>query len=122
MTNYVIRPLKIRDLPQLLKLARAYWQVEKIKGFCDKRYQRVAVKILKNPSMGGVWIATAGQRIIGYLVVVFLMSLEYGGGGGRNRRALRGCACEGQGSGRGSAQICRQEILARDSGRRELAK
>lgn len=79
MTNYVIRALKKRDLPKLLKLARAYWKFEKIQGFCPKRYQRLAAKILKNPSLGSIWIAMEGDRFIGYVVVVLLMSLEYGG-------------------------------------------
>jgi ribosomal protein S18 acetylase RimI-like enzyme len=34
---------------------------------------------LKNPSLGRIWIAVERNRLIGYLVVVFLMSLEYGG-------------------------------------------
>jgi ribosomal protein S18 acetylase RimI-like enzyme len=39
----------------------------------------LAVKILKNPSLGRIWVAMEGDRLLGYLVVVFLMSLEYGG-------------------------------------------
>jgi len=79
MPKCVIRPLKSRDLPKLLKLARAYWKFEKISGFQPKDYRRLAVKILKNPSLGRIWVAVEGGRFLGYLVVVFLMSLEYGG-------------------------------------------
>ena len=82
MANYAIRPLKYRDLPKLLKLAHAYWKFENIQGFSPKQYQRLAVKILKNPSLGRIWIAVERNRLIGYLVVVFLMSLEYGGTAG----------------------------------------
>jgi len=60
-------------------LARAYWKFEKISGFQPKDYRRLAVKILKNPSLGRIWVAVEGDRLIGYLVLVFLMSLEYGG-------------------------------------------
>ena len=79
MTHDVIRPLKSRDLPKLVQLARAYWQFERIQGFSNKRYRRIASKILRDPSMGSVWIAMKGDRLIGYLVLVLLISLEYGG-------------------------------------------
>ena len=79
MSNYVIRPLKSGDLPKLLKLAHAYWKFEKINGFRSKGYRGLAVKILKNPSLGRIWVAVEGDRLIGYLVVVFLISLEYRG-------------------------------------------
>ena len=79
MTHDVIRPLKSRDLPKLVQLARAYWQFERIQGFSNQRYRRIASKILRDPSMGSVWIAMKGDRLIGYLVLVLLMSLEYGG-------------------------------------------
>ena len=79
MRKHVIRPLKSRDLPNLLKLAQAYWGFEKIRGFRTKDYRKLAVKILKNPSLGRIWVAVEGERLLGYLVVVFLISLEYGG-------------------------------------------
>ena len=79
MPKCVIRPLKSRDLPNLLTLAHAYWGFEKIRGFRTKDYRKLAVKILKNPSLGRIWVAVKGDRLLGYLVVVFLMSLEYGG-------------------------------------------
>jgi len=79
MPNILIRPLKNRDLPKLLKLAQAYWQDEKIRGFRPEGYRRLAVTISKNPSCGKIWVAMTGDRLIGYLVMVFLMSLEYGG-------------------------------------------
>jgi ribosomal protein S18 acetylase RimI-like enzyme len=79
VSNYVIRPLKSGDLPKLLKLAHAYWTFEKINGFRSKGYRGLAVKILKNPSLGRIWVAAGEGRLIGYLVVVFLISLEYRG-------------------------------------------
>ena len=79
MRKHVIRPLKSRDLPNLLKLAQAYWGFEKIHGFRTKEYRKLAVKILKIPSLGRIWVAVEGERLLGYLVVVFLISLEYGG-------------------------------------------
>lgn len=75
----MIRLLKKRDLPDLVKLARAYWGFEKITGFRPNHYQRIATRILNNASLGRIWIALEGDRLVGYLVVVFLMSLEYGG-------------------------------------------
>lgn len=77
--KYRIRKIRNSDVPELVRLARAYWSFEKIPGFSPKRYQHLIWKILKNPSLGRIWVATQENRVIGYLVVVFLMSLEYGG-------------------------------------------
>jgi len=79
MPNYKIRPLLRRDLPQLIELARVYWRFEKIPGFHPKLYRKLVTKIQKNPSQGRIWVAIEGDRLIGYLIVVYLMSLEYGG-------------------------------------------
>ena len=79
MPNYKIRPLLRRDLPQLIELARVYWRFENIPGFHPKLYRKLVTKIQKNPSQGRIWVAIEGDRLIGYLIVVYLISLEYGG-------------------------------------------
>jgi len=66
-------------MTKFLPLARAYWKFEKIRGFQPKKHQKLITKILKKRCLGEVWVAEEGDRLIGYLVVVFLMSLEYGG-------------------------------------------
>jgi len=79
MPNYKIRPLLRKDLPKLIELARAYWRFEKIPGFHPKLYRNLVTKIQKNPSQGRIWVAIEGDRPIGYLIAVYLMSFEYGG-------------------------------------------
>ena len=66
-------------MTKFLPLARAYWKFEKIRGFQPKKHQKLITKILQKPCLGEVWVAEEGDRLMGYLVVVFLMSLEYGG-------------------------------------------
>ena len=79
MPNYKIRPLLRRDLQKLIELARAYWRFEKISGFQPKLYRKLVTKIQKNPSQGRIWVAIQGDRLIGYLIAVYLISFEYGG-------------------------------------------
>ena len=79
MPNYKVRPLLRRDLPKLIELARAYWRFEKIPSFHPKLYRKLVTKIQKNPSQGRIWVAIQGDRPIGYLIAVYLMSFEYGG-------------------------------------------
>lgn len=79
MPNYKIRPLLRRDLQKLIELARAYWRFEKIPGFQPKLYRKLVTKIQKNPSQGRIWVAIQGDRVIGYLIAVYLISFEYGG-------------------------------------------
>jgi len=79
MPKFKVRPCKHRDVAKFSPLARAYWKFERIRGFRPKKHERLITKILKNPYLGRVWVAEEGNRPIGYLVVAFLMSLEYGG-------------------------------------------
>ncbi len=68
-----------KDLPKIFKLAQAYWKFEKLPGFSPNAYKKLVTKILKTPALGKIWVAVERDQLIGYLVVVFLMSLEYGG-------------------------------------------
>jgi len=110
MKNYVIRPLKSRDLPNLRKLARAYWQFETIPGFGNARYQRIAAKISRTPSMGSIWVAVEGDRLIGYLVVVLLMSLEYGGIAAEIDELYVDVSARGRGVGGALLKAARQRL------------
>ena len=76
---FEIRPCKLRDLAGISLLAQAYWKFEGVSGFQAAKYKKLLSKILRNPSLGKVWVAAEGNRLIGYLVMVFLISLEYGG-------------------------------------------
>jgi len=79
MKIFTIRPCQPRDLAKIPLLARAYWKFERVPGFQPAKYQKLLSKILRNPSLGKVWVAAEGEQLIGYLVVVFIVSLEYGG-------------------------------------------
>ena len=79
MKIFKIRPCRPRDLAKITLLARAYWKFEGVPGFQPAKYRKLLSKILRNPSLGKVWVAAEGDRLIGYLVAAFLVSLEYGG-------------------------------------------
>jgi ribosomal protein S18 acetylase RimI-like enzyme len=36
-------------------------------------------RIISTPSLGAIWVAQSGTKLVGYLVAVFIMSLEHRG-------------------------------------------
>lgn len=67
------------DLPHLCRLVQQYWQFEEIAGFDPTRIATLLEQILANGNLGMVWVAQSGSELIGYLVAVFVMSLEHKG-------------------------------------------
>ncbi len=71
-----------QDLPELLVLMKEMQQDDPWSiAFDEPRVERVTLDLLRDPSLGRIWfIAVDGQRI-GYIVMAFDYSLEYGGRG-----------------------------------------
>jgi diamine N-acetyltransferase len=68
------------DIATLMALMRAMqkddpWSVP----FEEDRVREAVRNLLANPSFGQAWFVHEGQRIIGYIVMAFDYSLEYGG-------------------------------------------
>jgi|SRR5690606_36379747 len=67
------------DVPALLPLVGAYWAFEGIAGFEARRIGRALERLLSEPRLGGGWLAFANGGPVGYLLGVYVFSLEHGG-------------------------------------------
>src|SRR6516165_1547721 len=75
-----IRRARVEDIPRLLALVRRYWDFEGISGFAALRIELVLQQLLAERSaLGAVWVAETGGTLVGYLIVVLLMSVEHQG-------------------------------------------
>ncbi len=74
-----IQPATTEDLPALLTLVEQYWRFEGIEGFDANRVEAVLRRALVDEKLGRAWIARVAGTSAGYLLVVFVFSLEHGG-------------------------------------------
>jgi len=75
-----IRPAVPADIPALLALVRRYWDYEAIAGFEALRIELVLQQLLATGSpRGAIWVAQAESALVGYLIVVLVMSVEHKG-------------------------------------------
>lgn len=74
-----IREAALADVPRICDLVQQYWQFEAIDGFDRQRIAVLLGKILDHRHLGVAWVAQSGGAVIGYLVAVFVMSLEHKG-------------------------------------------
>jgi ribosomal protein S18 acetylase RimI-like enzyme len=67
------------DEPQLLELVRQYWCFEGITGFDPANLAPLLRRLTAEPELGVVWVAEAGDELVGYLLTVNSFSLEQQG-------------------------------------------
>jgi GNAT superfamily N-acetyltransferase len=67
------------DVPRLLSLIRRYWDCEGIAGFEALRVELVLQRLLAEPALGLIWVAESQGALVGYLIVVLVMSVEHRG-------------------------------------------
>jgi GNAT superfamily N-acetyltransferase len=60
-------------------LTECYWEFESIGGFDRLRIEKLLSGLLSEPERGACWVAIADGRLCGYLLAVFVFSLEHGG-------------------------------------------
>lgn len=75
--NIVIRPMTSSDIPSLLRLVEEYWIFEDIAGFDPARITVELERLLADPALGSAWIARSGDDAAGYLLSVYVFSLEH---------------------------------------------
>lgn len=75
----VIREAEANDIATLLPLVAAYWSFESIPGFDPARVASQLERLLSTPSLGVGWIASADNIAVGYLLAVYVFSLEHMG-------------------------------------------
>jgi len=75
-----LRDASTEDLDLLIALMREMqaddpWSCE----FTDEGARDAAQNLVKNPSLGRIWMICLGGEVVGYIVLSFDYSLEYGG-------------------------------------------
>jgi GNAT superfamily N-acetyltransferase len=74
-----IRSASLSDVAALTELVAHYWAFEAIEHFSASRVQQCLTTLLQSPTLGAGWVASAGDRLCGYLLVMHVFSLEHGG-------------------------------------------
>lgn len=74
-----IRKAEVKDISDLLPLVAAYWEFESIAGFEAEGVGRQLERLLTAPRLGAGWIASVDERPVGYLLAVYVFSLEHMG-------------------------------------------
>jgi ribosomal protein S18 acetylase RimI-like enzyme len=74
-----IRSATAADVAGIALLVAQYWEFESIRGFEPARIERGLGALLREPQHGACWVADDGQALRGYLLAVYMFSLEHGG-------------------------------------------
>lgn len=74
-----VRKAGPEDAQALLPLVADYWAFESIAGFDAKRLLPQIERLLAEPGLGAGWIALDDDTPVGYLLGVFVFSLEHMG-------------------------------------------
>jgi ribosomal protein S18 acetylase RimI-like enzyme len=74
-----IRLATVGDVAGVAALVERYWEFESIGGFDRPRIETLLAELLAEPERGACWVADADGRLCGYLLTVFMFSLEHGG-------------------------------------------
>jgi GNAT superfamily N-acetyltransferase len=75
----VIRFAAPADVSNIAPLVGRYWEFEGIAGFHVPRIEALLVELLSTPDRGAIWVAETAAGLSGYLLAVFMFSLEHGG-------------------------------------------
>src|ERR1700688_3052219 len=75
----LIRPATMEDIADIAPLVERYWEFESVGGFDRPRIETLLRALLAEPQRGACWVAEADGRLCGYLLAVFMFSLEHGG-------------------------------------------
>ena len=74
-----VRRAQPSDVPQLLALVRRYWQFEGLGTFDALRLEVLLQQLIGSRARGQVWVAERAGSPCGYLVLVYVVSLEHQG-------------------------------------------
>ena len=69
----------VQDIAGLALMVERFWEFESIGGFDRRRIETLLGSLLAEPERGACWVAEADGRLCGYLLAVFMFSLEHGG-------------------------------------------
>jgi ribosomal protein S18 acetylase RimI-like enzyme len=74
-----IRSATAADVAGLALLVEQYWAFESIGGGDLPRTEQLLTTLLQEPERGGAWVVETAAGLQGYLLAVYLFSLEHGG-------------------------------------------
>ena len=73
-----IRRIIAADIPAVLPLVEQYWTFEDIAGYDPARIGKELERLCADPRLGAGWIAEEkGSHPLGYLLAVYVFSLEH---------------------------------------------
>lgn len=75
----IIRLAHISDIEALSSLVELYWSFENLPGYRRPRILALLAELLAQPRQGHCWVAEVQDRLVGYLLAVYVFSLEHGG-------------------------------------------
>ena len=75
----LIRLATTGDAAAVAALVERYWEFEAIGGFDPLRVETLLAQLISQPQRGACWVAEDGRGVCGYLLAVFMFSLEHGG-------------------------------------------
>jgi ribosomal protein S18 acetylase RimI-like enzyme len=67
------------DVEVLLPMVEQYWRFEAIGGFDAARMRTLLTRVLEDEHLGRAWVATVYGEPAGYLLAVYVFSLEHQG-------------------------------------------
>ena len=74
-----IRLAAAADVRTLVMLVEQYWRFEAIEGFDAARVATLLERVIADPALGRAWLASVDGEPAGYLLAVFVFSLEHQG-------------------------------------------
>jgi GNAT superfamily N-acetyltransferase len=75
----LVRLASSPDVASIAALVERYWKFESIAGFDRLRVETLLARLVLEPQHGACWVGEADGRVCGYLLAVFMFSLEHGG-------------------------------------------
>lgn len=94
-----VRPAVAGDIPALLPLVEQYWAFEDITGFDRTRVGTELERLFADPRLGAGWLAETNGKPAGYLLAVYVFSLEHLGLTAEIDELFVLPSCRGQGAG-----------------------
>lgn len=73
-----IRTAKLSDFARILRLVAAYYKFDGI-AHDERSTERALRKLLKDKSLGCIWVIDTGRALAGYLILTYNYDLEFGG-------------------------------------------
>jgi GNAT superfamily N-acetyltransferase len=74
-----VRAAEPAGVQALIPLVVQYWHFEGIPGFDADRLSPLLERILSQSNLGAIWVAEANGGLVGYLIAVYVFSLEQKG-------------------------------------------